>query len=303
MLEANQSILDINENNDVIAVILPNDASLGKNTNGSKWAKDGSQDGIGRVKLSQIEALTGFDLLNNIYDPLIKQQLRNKVYENPYLSSPLKAESNNSSLPKFAGNNTTITSNSILEQSSISNSKITYGIEESGIFENSTDNRAITNVSSLQVSSSKVAAIGNRVSEIAIGQVSIGEIDTTQVSSKQYSSSPINSGQIRFFSDTDINEISLPSSISFEQFLNSNISRGSYELTSSTQPFVTFSQQTNSQGIFSRIDGQPIHNNVSNLLTSIYSTAQSIWQTNTPINLNFEVTNLPTGQLVGWSGS
>ncbi|WP_373540280.1 PKD domain-containing protein [Chamaesiphon sp.] len=49
--------------------------------------------------------------------------------------------------------------------------------------------------------------------------------------------------------------------------------------------------------MFGGIDVNPIHNNVSNLLTNIYSTAQSIWHTTTPINLNFEITNLPTGQL------
>jgi hypothetical protein len=149
-----------------------------------------------------------------------------------YLSSPLKSELSNYFLPEFAGDNTTITSNSILEQSSISNPKITYSIEQAGVLKNSTNNRAIVNVSSLQVSSSKVATICNRVPEIAIGQVGIGEVDITQVSPQQYSSGQINSGQIRFFSDTDINKIPLSSSISFKQFFHSNSNSGGYDSTS-----------------------------------------------------------------------
>ncbi|WP_232432149.1 Ig-like domain-containing protein [Chamaesiphon minutus] len=48
-----------------------------------------------------------------------------------------------------------------------------------------------------------------------------------------------------------------------------------------------------SQQFFS---SHPSHGNTS-LLTSIYSTAQSIWHTKTSINLAFDITNLPTGQL------
>jgi hypothetical protein len=62
------------------------------------------------------------------------------------------------------------------------------------------------------------------------------------------------------------------------------------------QPLFPLKPVLDSPLIFNGIDGQPIHDNTS-LLTSIYSTAQTLWHTTTPINFNFEITNLPTGQL------
>ncbi len=57
MLEPNQTIHDIDESNDVIAVILPNDGSLGQSqqNQGRGWAKDGSNDGIGIVNRVHIQ--------------------------------------------------------------------------------------------------------------------------------------------------------------------------------------------------------------------------------------------------------
>jgi hypothetical protein len=45
------------------------------------------------------------------------------------------------------------------------------------------------------------------------------------------------------------------------------------------------------------ISGYLDHSSSPNLLINIYSTARSIWHTNSAIDLNFAITNLPTGQL------
>jgi hypothetical protein len=60
----------------------------------------------------------------------------------------------------------------------------------------------------------------------------------------------------------DTLKVSLPSSVSSQQLFSSNLS----------------------------------HDN-SSLLTDIYNTAQTLWHTTTPIDLNFEIANLPTGQI------
>lgn len=65
--------------------------------------------------------------------------------------------------------------------------------------------------------------------------------------------------------DSKIGEASLPSSVSSHQSFSINLLLSSYDNTS--------------------------------LLNSIYSTAQTLWHTTTPISLNFEVINLPNGQL------
>ncbi len=187
VLEANQDISEINENNDVIAVILPNDDSLGKTVNGDRWAKDGTQDGIGRVKISQIEALLGqtlpgFDLLSDIKKTVLKQNLKDKVYANPYPSSPLQADLDDSqqSSTTFIRDNSTIAHNSILEQSSTINPKTAYRIEQVSIFKFGTTNIGAIDVSPFQIGTGKIAA-HPRIPEIAIAQVGIGEVGMGEV--------------------------------------------------------------------------------------------------------------------------
>jgi DNA/RNA endonuclease G (NUC1) len=312
VLESNQDISEINENNDIIAVILPNDDSLDKTVNGDRWAKDGTQDGIGRVKISQIEALIGqtlpgFDLLSNIKKTVLKQNLKDKVYANPYLSSPLQADLDDSqqSSTTFIRDNSTITPNSILEQSSTIVPKTAHRIEEVGILEERAANIGSIDISPFQVSSGKITTYPG-ISKIAIGQIGIGKVGIGEVSTNKNSSSKITSSQIGFFRQPDLGKISLPSSISFEQFFNRNIwskekasefmPSGSEDIFSTPRP-LTLNPESQSTFVFGGIDVNPIHNNVSNLLTNIYSSAQSLWQTTTPIDLNFAITNLPTGQL------
>ncbi len=228
-------------------------------------------------------------------------------YANPYLSSPLQADLDDSqqSSTTFIRDNSTIAHNSILEQSSTINPKTAYRIEQVSIFKFGTANVGSIDVSPFQIGTGKIAA-HPRIPEIAIAQVGIGKVGIGEVSTKENSSRQIDSAQIRFLGKTDIDKISFSSSISFDQFLNGNIWRevktsefvpdGSEDIFSTPRPF-TLKPESQSTFVFGGIDVNPIHNNVSNLLTNIYSTAQSIWHTTTPINLNFEITNLPTGQL------
>ncbi len=312
ILNANQNILDINASTEVIAVILPNDASE------IQWAKDGSQDGIGRVSIGRIRSLTGLDLLGNISDPLLKQLLEAKVYPNPYPSGQLRAEldelnqrSLNITIPSsintsFIGLDAAILHDSILKQSPTLHPETTNSIDQVSIFKDSSHSVTMSDVSPFQVSSSKVSTPQPGVAKIAISQVGTGEVDITQVSTKQNSSRQINSSQIGLFRvveidgfsvETDINKISLSSGISSKQVIDTNTNSRGCEHGSSTEPVFTQTEHMDSQASFSRIDGQPIHSNISNLLTNIYSTARSIWHSNTSIDLNFAISNLPSGQL------
>lgn len=64
----------------MIAVILPNNGSLGDDR-GRGWAKDGSDDGIGRVSVNQIERLIGgnIDFLRNLSDNDVKLTLKGNI--------------------------------------------------------------------------------------------------------------------------------------------------------------------------------------------------------------------------------
>jgi large repetitive protein len=134
-----------------------------------------------------------------------------------------------------------------------------------------------------QVSMSKNSTSQIGMTEASIAQIGSAEIGFNQVKKVQTSFSEVGSTQVNTIQDIfggiapittiivnpettitqiDSTKISLPSSVSAVQLLNSNLS----------------------------------HDNTS-LLTSIYSTARSIWHTNTDLNLTFDITNLPTGQL------
>jgi hypothetical protein len=221
-------------------------------------------------------------------------------YTNPYLSSPLQADLDDSrqSSTTFIGDNSTLTHNSILEQSSTLNPKNAYRMEEVGILEDRAANVRSIDVSPFQIGTGKIAT-HPRITEIAIAQVGIGKVGMGEVRTKENSSRQIDSAQIGFLRKTDIDKIPFSSSISFDQFLNRNIWRevktsefvpsGSEDIFSHPRPF-TLKPESQSTLVFGGIDGQPIHNNFSNLLTSIYSTAQNLWQTTTPINLTFAIT-------------
>lgn len=224
ILESNQSISDINENTDIIAVILPNDASLGTTLDGRQWAKDGTVDGIGRVTLSQVEALLGnIDLLSNLPNSSLKLDLKEQVYQNPYLNSQLKADSNDSQTlgATLIGYNPTIAHNSVLEQSSTLYTKATNSIKKVGFFENSSTSISPIDISSFQIGFSEVATYPS-IAKIGTTQVGTSQVGIVKSSTEQNGSSQINSSQIGFAGQTNVNEISLTSSISLNQLLNGN---------------------------------------------------------------------------------
>jgi hypothetical protein len=122
-----------------------------------------------------------------------------------------------------------------------------------------------------QISSSQDSTIKTRNS--GLGQINVTQIDSAQDARKSIllldknleifrTRKLIDFSTVSGF-DKEIGKVSLPSSISSQQSFN--------------------------------VDLLFRHDNTS-LLTSIYSTAQTLWH-NTPIDLNFAITNLPTGQL------
>jgi large repetitive protein len=128
-----------------------------------------------------------------------------------------------------------------------------------------------TQVGTLQIDRSQISTPEASPKETGITQVSINQISTIQIGTSQIDSTQVTSSQwnpLRFtHSQIDPSKITFSSSIPSQQFLSSNL---------------------------------PNHLNTSEL-TNVESTAVTIWNNlvnpTTPINLNFEITNLPTGQL------
>jgi DNA/RNA endonuclease G (NUC1) len=128
--------------------------------------------------------------------------------------------------------------------------------------------------SSFQVSFVEGASIQNSSTQISSTQITPAEATATQVNPRQIDSLQVNIAEVK---SLNASKIFVTSPISFD------VNSGKVSLSSGV---------TAQQFILSDFK----HFNPS-LLTSVYSTAQSIWHTNTSIDLNFEITHLPTGQL------
>jgi DNA/RNA endonuclease G (NUC1) len=165
-----------------------------------------------------------------------------------------------------------------------------------------------------QASTSKVCTDGGNIIETnltststsQIGTIEVGSIqesrfngDTSHIGSTQVSTNQFTTNQFGFFKNSP-SEVGADEAVS-TQFGSSEVR--STQIDPTKQSVVTHIQlQPSKVSLPSSVSSQQFfptsvsHDNLSNLLTNIYSTAQSIWQS-TPINLTFEVTNLPKGQL------
>jgi large repetitive protein len=114
----------------------------------------------------------------------------------------------------------------------------------------------------------------NGVAQVGTTQVGTTQVGTTQVGTTQIGTTEINSSEVKtskvssmqsafnITDKSDSGEVSLSSSIPTQQFVNTH-----------------FNHADNS------------------LFTNIYSTAQTLWNTPTQLNIDFQITDLPKGQL------
>jgi hypothetical protein len=131
------------------------------------------------------------------------------------------------------------------------------------------DHKCSRQVGILQVSSSQADT----------RNIGIFDIGTAKISSRKIDVSPIDVLQIGIAQNTSTKNNPIQS-----------------EITQVNSTEINASEISNSSSIgISKF--RSIHEFISPFITNIYSTAQSIWQTNTTIDLNFAITNLPTGQL------
>jgi large repetitive protein len=183
--------------------------------------------------------------------------------------------------------------NSVTEISLSQVGSIKPTLQQFGIGEISTNcgNIEERNLSSFSIS--KISSIQDRSFHVTINN-SASQVSSSQVGSYQFGS--INIGSFKN-SSSEVGADKTSSS----QFGSSEVS--STQIDPTKQSVVTNTQlQPSKVSLSSSVSSQQffptnvIHENTSNLLTNIFSTAQSIWQSQ-PINLTFKVTNLPKGQL------
>jgi hypothetical protein len=161
---------------------------------------------------------------------------------------------------------------------------------EIGIFKDNTNSFTTTSENDFShIGSGEIGSAERGTVEDSSIQNRIGKVTEINSSSRE-----VNVGEVSSSKDTTIQGIvSTQEGVKIlgQHFLISNPAQIQPAEIQSTK--VSLPSLVSSQQLFS---GNLSHDNTS-LLTSIYSTARSIWHTNKDLNLNFAITNLPTGQL------
>jgi hypothetical protein len=260
-----------------------------------------------------------------------KQQLIGRINQ-LLVTAPLMADTNSiNTLFTVSQNNGTDFNSSILQSSIPKESSIgsISSIPQSFIGLTSypwqTQGRS-TEVSFNQIGEieSNRATLTQRPTEIGSGQISIAKVNLTQIATIPTSLYQISSPQIGVSKITSVeghvisrnsNQGSITEISSFNVIPISKVAPvqiNSTQISFVPQSGITMDvikdqtwevSSTSSvefQKLFNSINtssGVKTHDLTPNLLTDIYSTAQSIWHSNTAIDLNFTISNLPTGQL------
>ena len=131
-------------------------------------------------------------------------------------------------------------------------------------FQHSADSDNLVQISFPQTSVAQNSTAQNSTAQISTAQISPMQIGTTEIDSFKVSTSKIDSTTSAFdvADKFDSGEISFSSSIPAQQLINSH---------------------------FNHTDDSSF--------TNIYSTAQTLWNIPTQLDINFQITDLPTGQL------
>ena len=113
----------------------------------------------------------------------------------------------------------------------------------------------------------------NGVAQVGTTQVGTTQVGTTQIGTTQIGTTQIDSSEI---------EISKVSSVPFALDIIDKSDSGEVALSSSVPAQQLINSHFNHTSIF--------------LLTDIYSTAQTLWNTPTQLDIDFQITDLPSGQ-------
>jgi hypothetical protein len=284
-----------------------------------------------QVSVDRIEQETGLNFFSELPDD-IEQILESTVIHVPdiFPQSSLLAQSEiEDTLPftVFVDNNTVVQNNRNYSPIKINTTNI-FSLGEIDVI--GTEERSSSNISSEQVSTSHISqtelgTTQTSLSQVRIAQISVGKVAASQIGTNQASITQVGIGQVGFsqfstsqngftqigieqnhhlevgfskIGSTKINTTQINSEVGIP--ILGNIINTGIKIGIETRDVNPAEIQVTKVSLPSSISSSQFfssHPNTPNLLTNIYSTAQSLWHTTTPINLNFEITNLPTGQL------
>ena len=281
-LEPGQNIFDITTDTQVFAIITPNRQSPDEKGGGSgtiqlpnqpvKTINDWSNWQEWRVSVNYLEEITGYDFLSNLPDDV------EEILENDNSSSPQAS--------LLAVPETSLSfSDSSISPRIVTSDNTTTG--QDGFVSIPTE-RATISDSSLKVSSNQTTFNNNAISEISSSEISIVEASKIKISPFKVGISENSSVETR----------PTESSSSQNSIFENNIIQSDFQQFSSTQidpSEISFASSISSEQFFSIHDATPqIINELNNSATNIWS---NLLQTETQLDINFQITDLPTGQL------
>jgi hypothetical protein len=210
-----------------------------------------------------------------------KYNLKRKRYQYAPLSSSLLADTETKTFSPLFSNwiddNLTTRQNSVVVQSPVDVTKSTSSTSEVCASQVSSKYGGVSDISTLQISTNQLSPT----------QVSIGQISPTQVSSTQVSSKQIGLSQI------DIPQIS-PTQISLTQLGTSQISSSQVALAQ----ILSIQANTTKISLPGSISLQQffnLHNSTLALTNTFKDNPLNLFDPT--FNINFQITDLPTGQL------
>jgi large repetitive protein len=307
VLEPGQDLRDVTENTVAFAVQMPNDISRG-NIDWTQYV----------ISVNQLEYDTGYDLFSNI--PVDIQETIENNSSVSLLPAALLADNQNS--PELFGKVFSISSgeertrekspirqNSLPQEDIYTTSSATsktkvdiFGIpqaskskvdtSQSSLTKNSSSQVSFHQISPSHISSLKISPTQTSPTQIGIPQVGSFEIDPLQVglvthNTNQTSFSEIKSAQITM----DIVAVEIESHQVGSTQIASSIKDKLVNIISSPSGTIigtSISPRTHSS------DSSQIFSNIQFSATTIWS---NLLQTPTQLNIDFQITDLPTGQL------
>ena len=281
---------EITENTDAFAVFMPNE-----NIVGNPWQNY-------KISINELEDITGYDFLHNLPDEL-EEILENK---NTLISGASLLATADIEPGSIISSNSSIGHNGVSEKSFIDVANVQYDIGQIGV-----NNVSINQVNSRQIGSRQIDFSQTSPSQVGTSQVGISQINTFHDSQEQKSFSEVSTSQVDILyesfletqstqissSKIDSNHVHITHISPFEINASKNSDTQFKFIPEVRSSEITFSSSVSPEQFFN----SHLHNSTPQIINELNNSATNIWsnllQSEAQLDINFQITDLPTGQL------
>ena len=257
-----------------------------------------------QISINELEEITGYDFLHNLPDEL-EEVLENKNTLIPDASLLATADIESGSI---VSSNSSIGHDSVTEKSSGGCSKFHGNIAQDAVGKTSAlqlgFNQSCTSqidfyqlcssqVSTSQVSTNQINTFHNSQEQEGFSEVSISQVDILHESFLKMQSTEIGPSKI------DSNHVHVTHISPFEINASKNSDTQFKFIPEVRSSEITFSSSVSPEQFFN----SHLHNSTPQIINRLNNSATNIWsyllQSETQLDIDFQITDLPTGQLAG----